>query len=99
MDPYRAALQRAHLELMTERLHHSPVVRALARGELGILDRDISQALTSAGLDRATRFHLEDARQQITRALDPKFPPPAPKPRPEVPSFPLRLDTGFGPGL
>src|SRR5574341_1276005 len=33
IDPYRAALQRAYLELMAERLFYSPAIRAYARGE------------------------------------------------------------------
>ncbi|MEX2262678.1 MAG: zinc-dependent metalloprotease [Bryobacteraceae bacterium] len=95
VDPYRAALQRAYLELMAERLHHSAAIRAYARGELSTLDGDIGSALANAQLDRPTRFHLEDARQQIANALDPKFPPPAPRARPEAPSFPLRFDSGI----
>ncbi len=95
VDPYRAALQHAYLELMAERLHHSAAIRAYARGELSTLEPDIGRALTNAQLDRPTRFHLEAARQRIASALDPKFPPPAPRPRPEAPSFPLRFDLGF----
>lgn len=95
VDPYRAALQRAHLELLAERLHHSPAIRAYARGELRTLDGDIRRALTTTALDRSTRFHLEDARQQVARALDPTLPPPAPKPPPPPPSFPLRIGLGL----
>ena len=90
VDPYRAALQHSHLELMAELLHHSAVIRAYAGGELSALDRDIGRVLENAELDIPTRFHLEDARRQIARALDPRVPPPAPKPRLEAPSFPLR---------
>ena len=95
VDIYRAGLQRVHLELMAARLHHSPVVRAYARGELSVLDDDIRGVLASAQLNRPTRFHLEDARQQITRSLDPTLPPPAPRPAPEAPSFPLRIHFRF----
>jgi len=95
VDPYRAALQRAHLEQLTDRLHHSPAIRAYARAELRALDGDIRTALRNTALDRPTRFHLEDARQQITRALDPTLPPPAPKPPMAPPSFPLRLGLGL----
>jgi anti-sigma factor RsiW len=80
---------------MTERLHHSPGIRAYVRGELNTLDRDIREALTDTRLDRPTRLHLEDAHHQITGALDPTVPPPAPKPSPEPPSFPLRVNLGF----
>lgn len=95
VDPYRAALQRTYLELLAERLHHSPDIGPYARGELNMLKSDINEALSDAELDRPTRFHLGDALQQITRALDPTLVPPAPKPRPEPPSFPLRLNVGF----
>ena len=70
-------------------------VRAYARGELSVLDDDIRDVLASAQLNRPTRFHLEDARRQITRSLDPTLPPPAPKPAPEAPSFPLRIHLEF----
>ncbi len=95
VDPYRAALQRTYVEVVAERLHHSAVIRAYARGELNVLNSTIEKTLLNVHLDRATRFHLEDVRQQINRALDPKFPPPAPSPRPETPSFPLRVDNGL----
>ena len=50
--------------------------RPLARGELRALDQSVRKALMKA-TDRATRFHLEDVRDQIAKILDPKFVAPA----------------------
>jgi hypothetical protein len=50
--------------------------RPLARGELRALDQAVRAALPKT-TDRATRFHLEDVRDQIAKILDPKFVPPA----------------------
>jgi len=93
VDPYRAALQRAHLDLMFERLHHSPALGAYARADLSALQKDIEGALADAP-DRSTRFHLEDALHQIEQALDLSLPPP-PESQPKRPSFPLRFGLGF----
>jgi len=92
IDSHRAALQRAYLELLAERFFYSTSLRASVGGELSILDREITKALANTQLDLRTRFHLEDARRQISRALDPKFAPLAPSPR-KTPSFPLRFDS------
>ena len=40
----------------------------------GWIDKDAVYPRT----DRTSRLHLEDARDQIAKALDPKFAPPAP---------------------
>ncbi len=81
IDAYRRNLQRAYLELVNERLNgRQPVTddqRALFRGELRALNARVVAALPRAA-DRATRLHLEDARDQIARTLDPKVLPPAP---------------------
>jgi hypothetical protein len=45
--------------------------RALLRGELADLDRDLAGAVRRAG-DRTSRLHLLDARREIARILDPK---------------------------
>jgi len=42
------------------------------RGELRDLDAALKVALPKAA-DRATRLHLQDARDQIARILDPRF--------------------------
>jgi hypothetical protein len=46
-------------------------IRAYARGELGILQRDIQQALNRR-LTAATRVHLQDALARIDHILDPE---------------------------
>jgi hypothetical protein len=51
--------------------------RPFIRGELQALSQSIAGAMAKA-TDRATRLHLQDARDQIAKALDPKFLPPAP---------------------
>jgi hypothetical protein len=77
----RRGLQRAYVELMNEKLNgRTPVTddaRAFIRGELKALSAQIATALPGTA-DRATRLHLEDARDQIAKALDPKFLPAAP---------------------
>jgi hypothetical protein len=45
--------------------------RALLRGELRALDGQLAAALGRTG-DRTTRAHLQDARDQISRILDPE---------------------------
>jgi hypothetical protein len=46
-------------------------IRAYVRGELGILQRDIRQALNRR-LNAATRVHLQDALARIDHILDPE---------------------------
>ena len=81
IDPYRRNLQRAYLGVMGDKLNgRQPATddgRPLARGELRALDQSVRRALAKAA-DRATRFHLEDVRDQIARILDPKFVAPTP---------------------
>lgn len=45
-------------------------IKAMFRSELRALDADLARAIPRAG-DRDTRAHLEDAREQIKKALDP----------------------------
>jgi len=77
----RRGLQRSYLDLMNEKLNgRTPVAddsRAFIRGELRALSAQLAAALAGTP-DRATRLHLEDARDQIAKALDPKFQPAAP---------------------
>ncbi len=81
IDPYRRNLQRAHLDLIADRLNgRAPVnddQRAYYRGELRSLDAGIRAAIPKAA-NRPTRLHLEDSRDQISKILDPKFALPAP---------------------
>ncbi|MCL6480110.1 MAG: zinc-dependent metalloprotease [Firmicutes bacterium] len=76
VDAYRRNLQRAYLDLVNEKLNgRQPVnddARALYRGELRALDRALAAAIPKTS-DRTTRLHLQDARDQIARILDPKF--------------------------
>ena len=48
----------------------APDARPLLRGELVDLDRELAAAVARTG-DRTTRLHLQDARAQIERVLDP----------------------------
>jgi hypothetical protein len=81
IDAYRRNLQRSHIDLMADRLNGRTATsddqRAHMRGELRALSQHIARALQRAS-DRTTRLHLEDARDQIARALDPKFAPQQP---------------------
>jgi len=81
MDVYRRNLQNSYIDLMSTKLNGRPAViddyRALIRAELKDLNTALGLAAARAQ-DRATRAHLADARDQIAKALDPKFAPPAP---------------------
>jgi hypothetical protein len=81
IDAYRRNLQRAYLDLMGDKLNGRFAVaddqRPFIRGELRALNGDLVRALART-TDRATRMHLEDAKDQIAKVLDPKFAPPAP---------------------
>ncbi|HSB08464.1 MAG TPA: zinc-dependent metalloprotease [Blastocatellia bacterium] len=81
IDAFRRNLQRAYVDLLAEKLNGRAAVtdeqRPFIRGELRSLNQMISRALVRA-TDRPTRLHLEDAKDQIAKALDPKFAPPAP---------------------
>jgi hypothetical protein len=85
IDAYRRNLQRGYLDLVDEKLNGRSAVnddqRPFLRGELQALNQQIARALPRT-TDRASRLHLEDARDQIAKTLDPKFPaqPPAPAP-------------------
>ena len=79
---YRRNVQRAYLDNMDERLNGQPAasaeVRALVKGELRALDRQLQTAAAAPGLDEGTRRHLVDARDSIAIILDPTVPRPAP---------------------
>jgi hypothetical protein len=80
IDPYRRNLQRSFIALMSDKLNGrtaSADERPFIRGELKSIDQMISRALARAA-NRETRLHLEDTRDQIARALDPRFAPVAP---------------------
>ncbi|HSK63915.1 MAG TPA: zinc-dependent metalloprotease, partial [Pyrinomonadaceae bacterium] len=92
IDVYRRKLQNSYIDLMFNKLNVRPSVtddyRALIKAEL----RDLSNAINAAmprATDRATRAHLADARDQIAKALDPKFAPP---PTPAITFNPFGFD-------
>ena len=83
IDVYRRNLQNSYIDLLSNKLNVRPSVtddyRALIKAEL----RDLSAAIAAAtprAVDRQTRAHLADARDQIAKALDPKFAAPAAAP-------------------
>jgi hypothetical protein len=91
IDAYRRDLQRGYIDLLAGKLNgRTPVsddYRGLIRAEL----RDLSAAIGVASVratDRETRAHLADARDQIAKALDPKFQPP-------LPALPTGFPFGF----
>jgi hypothetical protein len=89
IDVYRRNLQDSYIDLLSNKLNMRPSVtddyRALIKQELRDLNVAIGSAMQRA-TDRATRAHLADARDQIAKALDPRFAPPA---APANPGFPF----------
>ena len=78
IDAYRRNLQRGYVELLSERINSrftSDDSRPLLRGELKSLSGQLTAAAGKAS-NRETRLHIEDLKDQIVKALDPKFQPP-----------------------
>jgi hypothetical protein len=75
IDVFRRNVQRVHVDAIDTRLNGaeepSDEVRALLKGELRVLDQQIARAAPSV-TDVATRRHLQDARDVIVAALDPR---------------------------
>jgi len=74
IDVYRRNLQNSYIDLLSNKLNVRPSVtddyRALIKAEL----RDLNAAIAAASaraVDRQTRAHLTNARDQIAKALDP----------------------------
>lgn len=92
IDVYRRNLQNSYIDLLSNKLNMRPSVtddyRALIKQELRDLNTAIGAAMQRTS-DRATKAHLADARDQIAKALDPKFAPPA---TPAAPAFPFGID-------
>ena len=93
IDVYRRNLQNSYIDLLSNKLNVRPAVtddyRALIKAEL----RDLNTAIGAASAratDRQTRAHLADARDQIAKALDPKFAAPVPA----APTNPFGFDDG-----
>jgi len=91
IDVYRRNLQNSYIDLLSAKLNGRPAAtddyRALIKAELRDLHNAIGAAMPRA-TDRATRAHLADARDQIAKALDPKFAAPAAP----APANPFGLD-------
>ncbi len=91
VDAFRRNLQRLYIEMLSDRLNGRTQAtddqRPFLRGELRSIRAEIGRALPRVK-DLATRLHLEDVRDQAEKALDPKFPPPAPAA--STPSTPSR---------
>ena len=79
IDVYRRNLQNSYIDLLSQKLNGRPAVddeyRSMIRAELRDLSADITTASARA-TDRETRAHLADAKDQIAKALDPKFAAP-----------------------
>jgi hypothetical protein len=75
IDAFRRNTQRVYIDTLDNRLNGgaepSDEVRALVKGELRAARATIVAAIPPAG-DAATRRHLEDTRDQIDAALDPR---------------------------
>jgi hypothetical protein len=79
INVYRRNLHRAYLDQMDARINGaggSSEVRALVRGEVKALDRQLAAALPAA-TDELTRRHIIDCRDEIATMLDPLVPRPA----------------------
>jgi hypothetical protein len=84
IDAYRRNLQHAYLDLINNKLNNTPASggfgftarsadeRPMYRAELKSLNVAIGAALVRTA-DHETRAHLEGARDQIARILDPRF--------------------------
>lgn len=96
IDVYRQNLQNSYIEALSQKLNGrtpaTDLYRALIRAELRDLNTALGLALPRA-TDRETRAHLADAKDQIAKALDPKFVPPAPT---TTTGNPFGLDDEFG---
>src|SRR6185503_16767335 len=94
IDVYRRNLQNSYIDLLSAKLNGRPAVtddyRALIKAELRDLSAAIATAMPRAS-DRQTRAHLADARDQIAKALDPKFAAPTPT----TPQNPFGFDDEF----
>jgi hypothetical protein len=75
IDAFRRNVQIVYLDAFDNRINGGPApdpaVRALLRGELRTLRAQIVAAAPSVA-DRASRLHLDDARDRIDEILDPR---------------------------
>ena len=101
IDVYRRNLQNSYIDLLSNKLNVRPAVtddyRALIKAELRDLSAAINVAMPRAS-DRQTRAHLADARDQIAKALDPKFAAPT-QPATPFTVFGFDDESGFSSSL
>ncbi len=98
VDAYRRNLQRAYVETLSSRINgpqaQADDARAFFRGELKALDTQLASGQVSAAAAPATRYHADDLRAMIARALDPSAQPAAPAARSTTTAFDdVNLDT------
>jgi hypothetical protein len=77
IDLYRRNLQRAYVDMLIEQVKadsNSSDLPALARGELRRLSETIGSGLSLAAINRdpTTLYHVQDLRDRIAQALDPR---------------------------
>ena len=75
IDIYRRNLHRSYLDNVDNRLNGptapSDEVRALLKGELRMLDAELTRAIPGAN-DEITKRHLQDCKDEIAIILDPR---------------------------
>ncbi len=75
-DAFRRNLHRLYLDLINTRLNADDVqwndMQAFLRGQLKTLDSEVEASISRVDGD-ATRFHLEDVRDEIATILDPEI--------------------------
>jgi len=83
IDAYRRNMQRSYLTVVSDKLNgrvpSTDDQRPYLRGELRTLQAEVTAAIGKT-TDRPTKLHLEDVKDQIAKALDPKFAPAASTP-------------------
>jgi hypothetical protein len=94
IDAYRRNLQRAYLDMISQRLNGANRAnddqRPMFRGELQAISNSAKTALLRT-TDRTTKLHLEDLRDEIAKILDPKIQLANP-PNPGAGNNPASLD-------
>ena len=77
IDPFRKNLQRAFVDKMADLMmvkddrYDQTNIKAIARGTLKTLKREVSSAAGRQS-DTAGKYHLEDLEERINMILDPK---------------------------
>ena len=98
IDAYRRNLQRAYLDLISQRLNAANRAtddqRPMFRGELKAIAASAKTAALRA-TDRATKLHLEDVQSEIAKILDPKYQQANPQPQGGPIQIPTSEDGDF----